>query len=698
MDIIEKYLNHSNDLMRKGFRDGLIHYLTKYKNRFEILEQLFQENQAKTITLEEINIKLFDKVSDNCYIKRTFGFSELQTEYNDMVALRLSLAKELDRAEARQNIEVFQVAFIAIAKVEPSKEDDEAEKPLSELAEDVIINVLMKYFKTEKLSWICDNYEKLRSSAYNGAAVKAIFGKLYKKILEDKLITTLEERLIALFIQQGLTTSITKKGEILFQGVKYEIEGQDIRFMLEKIARIIIGMDQDLLAKQYKTNTPIFKNSGGIQEAAVDKRKIVSVVHPKFVLRNDFWVLTSLKPVGIGSEIVLLEQRSAFGDHAIYKLEVGGQNFQEIRENFTLQEVFGKYQPGLMFNGRSKILTSKAGQELARGNFKTFESIKGTQEEGNDGLYSQQGLLKEGTSDLMWRAIDSKQDNPLRALENQLDKLNVSEEDREPLRNYFEGFISTIASVFSVSKMVNSGIFQIKEIEAELPDSVKLFTKLCSLIPYGIGDKINEGIVNALNYVERNKFSNNNKFMANLASDTVDLSDWVSKVARDRLALPGKIQEIMNPQEEENAQTVVWIGKVQAIENAILAKIEQWKTDLVQKTGVKNMFAKEVQKGAAFRLGESEANQMIEDWFEFCHGLGDTEWGKMSQGELRKQFTAQNAQQNQPPQEEEITDKNNPIPLNDEKKPRDVNERMITDTELPAKKKEGGSCEECNIF
>ncbi len=110
------------------------------------------------------------------------------------------------------------------------------------------------------------------------------------------------------------------------------------------------------------------------------------------------------------------------------------------------------------------------------------------------------------------------------------------------------------------------------------------------------------------------------------------------------------------------------------------------------------MFAKEVQKGAAFRLGESEANQMIEDWFEFCHGLGDTEWAKMSQGELRRQFTAQNAQQNQPPQEEEITDKNNPIPLNDQTKQRDVNERMITDNELPIIKKEGGSCEECNIF
>ena len=685
IDIIKKCLDHPNPNIRKNFRVGMLHYFKNYLRRFEALEELLGSNPTD-LSFENISERLFDKVvdEDGC-IKRTFDLREYQTQPNSIAAWRLLLAEELDRAETRQRIQIIQVAFVVIAKVEYSQH--EVERKLPEVAWEVI-SLLLKYFKKDKLIWIYEKYQKLKESVSNSAIFKAIFGKLYHKILEGRVITPLEERLITLFIQQGLATSITKKGEITFQDVKYDIEGSDIRFMLEKIARIIIEKDQDLLAKQYKTNTPIFEKSyknGGIKEAAVDKRIIISVVDPQVVLRNDFWVLSHLRPLNVGSEIVLLEQRSAFGDHVVYKLEEEGESFKELQENFNLEEVFDSYHPGLMFHGRSKILSPEAGQELVKRPFTKFEDTKGFLEEAD--FYSQQELLKLGEGDRLKRTLAMKQDNPLRALEDFLDIRGVLAGERGPLRDYYEGFISTFSSVYMVSTNVNSSTFNLKEIEVETFTPVGLFTKLIGLIPYGIGEKLSDGILSALNYVENNKFKNKNKFITELANDPVDLSDWVSGIARKKLGLPGKIQQIINAKEED-AQ--VWIQKIQGI----VKRIEEWKKKLTQMTGENNLFVKGIQKSPAFRLGESEANEMIEAWFEFNHGAGEV---AMSRGDRRIQFI-QSLQKNQDSQDE-ITDRNHPIDIKKQTDGKKVNDRLKIDFDEPqVKEKPDGWCSKWKIF
>jgi len=632
IEIIGKYLDHPNLNMRKNFRAGVLHYFKIYLNRFEVLEELIRESNTKELTLKEINEKLFDKIvdEDGCCSKRQSNLSEAQLN-NDKEALRSLLASEIDRAEARQGIEIVQLAFLAIAKVEYSKY--QVEKKLPEQAWEVI-RIIHRYLKKEKLTWVSNNYERLiRYSASNAAAIKAIFGKLYHKILEDSVITPLEERLITLFIQQGLTTSLTKKGEIVFQDVKYEIKGNsDMRFMLEKIARVIIGMDQDLLAKQYKTNTPIFEKSykdGGIQEAAVDVRKIISVVDKKFVLRNDFWVLTSLRPLNAGSEIVLLEQRSAFGDHIVYKLKEEGESFEELQENFSLEDIFGKYQPDLIFNGRSKILSSQRGQELVKETWKEFKDIKGSQEDQKADLYYHQELLKAGETDRIWRIVTSKQDNPLRALDLQLQHLFLQPQERIALQEYYEGFISTFNSVYIVSIAIVHGKFSIETKEESKFSPTSMFKTLVALIPV-VGEKLSEEIDKLIKRVKDNEFKNNAEFMTGFAVDVVDLSDRVSKIAREKIRDDEeKRKKIIEAKDPDPS------GKIAEIKKLVTSKIEELKRIAIEITKVNNLFEKEIEKSPAFRLGQRDANEMIKEWFEFNHSEGGRD---MSREDLRERF------------------------------------------------------------
>ena len=618
--VLEEYLDHANKNLRQNFRAGVFNYFKTYLNRFEAMESLMSKGNIKDLTLEGINGKLFDGLLVEAgSTKISSSLNLLRTSNNDLeqqiVNLKLLIAHEIDLVEIRKGIRLAQVAYISIYRSEYS--EYEIEKELPDLSWQVL-SILVKYFTKEKLQWISDNYYELAASAPTVNKIACI--RLYHRMLADRVITPLEERIITVFLQQGLTTSLTNQGEIIFQGVTYQIEGDDIRFMLERIARVIIKYGQDLLARQYKMNIPLFEKSfkeGGMQEAAVDRRKVPSLVDKRFILRSDFWLLTSLKPLSTTSELILLEQRSAFGNHVVFKLE-GGENFKELPENVNLEEVFGKYQPGLIYSGISKRLSPQTGQELVKNIWTKFADVEGPQV-GQTGLYYQQELLGGGKEDRILRALASKQDNPLRALENQLETLSLQQQDKVALQEYYEGFIATFGSVYAVSHIIDSGMFAV-EIEKDGQFSpVGLFTTLVALIPFGIGEKLSEGIENLAFAVKQNKVKNEAIFMKALAIDAVDLSDRVSKVALERILKEENRREILEAKDPDPE------GVIEKVQELVTSKIEQLKSKAIQISKIDNLFAKEIQKSPAFRLGESQANEMIQEWFKFNHAEGSLE-------------------------------------------------------------------------
>ena len=82
--------------------------------------------------------------------------------------------------------------------------------------------------------------------------------------------------MIIKLINQGITTSLTRKGEIIIDGKKYAIKFENIELMLEEIAKKVIDQKNDVLAEQYQNHKPIFKKSeGGMKLASSDIQKII---------------------------------------------------------------------------------------------------------------------------------------------------------------------------------------------------------------------------------------------------------------------------------------------------------------------------------------------------------------------------------------------------------------------------------------
>ena len=130
--------------------------------------------------------------------------------------------------------------------------------------------------------------------------------------------------MIIKLINQGVTTTITReevigeerKGYIIFEGKKYELQGVNIA-ILEEIASAVINQEKDVLAKQYKEHDPIFPRKlpdFGMKQAAADiKDKGVKSI---FDHSKD---LTSIIITKLANGVIYKETRDVFGLHKITK-------------------------------------------------------------------------------------------------------------------------------------------------------------------------------------------------------------------------------------------------------------------------------------------------------------------------------------------------------------------------------------------
>jgi len=528
---------------------------------------------------------------------------------------RRGMGPQLDKIGDFQGPQIIELVMILLGKLTVSDGNSEGQE-LIELAKE-ILNIKLRDLNDKDLGWISENSENLLSLS---PEAKIFCKKILHTLLEDNKITPLEQQLIIKFIQQGLTTSITRGGEMIFEGRQYKILDTNAELGLEKIAKTIIRQQQDPLAQQYKDHKPIFKKASlrGMKQAAADVNEVRSIMDSRYTLGSDFWILTRLKSLKFRSELVILEQRSAFGDHVIYHF---GED-EPFRlypgtkpEKSMLLAMFGSYIFGEVYEGQSIKLPESVGQRMFEKKDKALQADENEKVEViGSHLYFQQELLgggREDRDDDLLNRLASKLDNNHKKLKDKLASFDLSESQKLAIEQYYEGFVSTFSSVYTSSQAIDSGKLSLDDGE-DYFSPVNLFIQLSSLVPFGIGGALSEGLEAARSYLKTNKIKNQAKYVKQIAVDAVELSSLVGDTVFEILANDEKRKEILKAAVDEEQPN----NLVRKIKDFITQKIEKFKNMAEKYTKLKNLFEKEIQTSPAFQLGEDDANKIINEWIE----------------------------------------------------------------------------------
>ena len=275
-NILIEYLNHSLKDLRDVVNSTLLECFEGYITRFQSLDRLFQTNN---LAVDEIKAELFHPPY---YLSKELAEKLRQLKEQD--ELRSLLTIELNHIQGLRGPQVVGLTLAITGQASLSEEGSEGRK-LVELARETLM-IQLRCLTEKELTWINENHEWLVSLS---PETKLFYKKIYHKLLEDNQVNPLEEELTIKFINQGLTTSLTREGGIIFEGKRYKLQGKNIELAVEKIAKIIISQQQDILASQYKVHEPIFKKKflGGMREAAADKKEVRSLIDSRHVLQND---------------------------------------------------------------------------------------------------------------------------------------------------------------------------------------------------------------------------------------------------------------------------------------------------------------------------------------------------------------------------------------------------------------------------
>ena len=548
--------------------------------------------------------------------------SQLESE------LKPQIVSEINQIGSLKGPQIIELALTILSK---EKEPDSENQELIELAQQVL-SVQVKYLNDEGLVWIRQNHDYLLSLS---AETKLLYRKICHQMLEDEKITPQEEELMIKFINQGFTHALTRSGEIIFEGKHYKLKGIDIESALEKIAKNIINQQQDILACQYKENEPIFLKSnhqGGMKEAAADKKDVRSIVDSRFQLKNDSWLLTTLQSLKFKSEIIILEKRSAFGDHFIYHFS--GHKFLRFYPNEPppFKETFGSYIFRETYQGEVKELTDEVGQKL----FESKDKNQAYQIQGNilsRQKYFQQELLREGSEDRNQTTeedLAKKLDDNNKLLQENLEELNLSGNQRLSSEEYYEGLVSTISSVYTSSQAIAVGKVAIDD-GTDYFSFVNLFIQLTSLDPLGIGDIVATGLNAVRSYLVTTPIKNEANFVKDITIDAVQLSELSCKMALDLISDPNNRQRIFDAQDGNQAT-----NQFGRIKDWILGEFDKLKNKMKEFPRLRNLFLQEIKRTPAFQLGVSDAHKIIKGWIELRQSQPDL---RLSLDEKQKRLT-----------------------------------------------------------
>jgi len=332
---------------------------------------------------------------------------------------------------------------------------------------------------------------------------------------------------------------------------------------------------------------------------------------------------------------LLLEQRSAFGDHVLYHLSQQRLFRFYPNEAPVLQEIFGSYIYGEVYQGEVTELTDEVGVKILES--QEFQEMKQGGKSRSKQIYFQQELLKQGNEDrnsAIEEELAKKLDNNRAVLEGKLKSLKLQDNERLLIEDYYEGFVSTFSSVYTSSQALDSGKLSIDDGE-DFFSPVNLFIQLTSLAPFGIGEILSGGLEAARSYVKSNKIKNEAKFVKDIAIDAVELSDMTSKIALAVVSNKDQRKRILEAKDDDEELN----GLVNRVKNLVNEKLEKLK-NMAEKYAekyvkLKNLFEKEVETSPAFRHGESDANKIIEEWIGMKQSQPDL---RMKPDEKQKKF------------------------------------------------------------
>ncbi|AAY61701.1 unknown [Rickettsia felis URRWXCal2] len=164
----------------------------------------------------------------------------------------------------------------------------------------------------------------------NISETRIFLKEICQSILKSGVINELESKFILSCIKKynfTFTVSVSKEqeieGKIIFEDRNYEIFKTDNSarkiVSLEEFATKLLVETDDPLAEQYKTHKPLFLNKGlALKIAASDINNVSSITNENAKLSTEKYLL-SYAGDNKDKFVMLLEKRSIFGEHLIYK-------------------------------------------------------------------------------------------------------------------------------------------------------------------------------------------------------------------------------------------------------------------------------------------------------------------------------------------------------------------------------------------
>ena len=191
----------------------------------------------------------------------------------------------------------------------------------------------------------------------NISETRIFLKEICKSILKGGIINESESKFILNCVQKysfTFTVSVSKEsgieGKIIFEDRNYKIFKTDNSaskiVSLEEFATTLLAEIDDPLAEQYKTHKPLFLNKGlALKIAASDINYLSSIANKNEKLSTEKYLL-SYTGDNKNKFVILLEKRSIFGDHLIYKF--GEDNLKKIANIYPAE--INKELRGQLFN------------------------------------------------------------------------------------------------------------------------------------------------------------------------------------------------------------------------------------------------------------------------------------------------------------------------------------------------------------
>lgn len=193
--------------------------------------------------------------------------------------------------------------------------------------------------------------------------------------------------------------------------------------------------------------------------------------------------------------------------------------------------------------------------------------------------------------------LANKMDDFNKKLENELNKKDISPENKAKIKDYFKAFIGTWSSIYVTSQVIDSGQVQLDS------DTTKatILSMMASFAPF-VGNFLQKGIKSLGDFLQSKEMKTNARKVKRIAHDSTTLSQIVGESAYEIVLHPQKQEQILKITSEDLRKT----------SNGLLQKIAQI-CDNIQEQIDSHLYT-QLYTSPAARLGHNDANKLVEDW------------------------------------------------------------------------------------